>query len=239
MGISIIGKFALRSLPKPLGSSLLPDKAQLNQYLPPEGSEICSGCSIYLYLQIPEATPRATPRSPEGVAKERDAKGRNSIPPTRKSPMRPKNLNSPRPYIKTPRQPRVTFHAKPLTLTLYHMTKREKKEKAPTTPLQNSPTPKHPKGKKKKNSLLVFFRTLQCEMTDRLASFAARLCLTAEVITRRSAGIQRQKQVVQSVWPKALCHPIGSFQTRTSLKNRYVYIYSFFFSFRLRYQSIR
>ncbi|PWW75094.1 hypothetical protein C7212DRAFT_297838 [Tuber magnatum] len=56
-------------------------------------------------------------------------------------------------------------------------------------------------------------------MVDRLASFAARLCLTAEIITRRSASIQRQKQVVQSVWPKALCYPIGSFRTGTGLKD--------------------
>ncbi|PWW78399.1 hypothetical protein C7212DRAFT_293384 [Tuber magnatum] len=56
-------------------------------------------------------------------------------------------------------------------------------------------------------------------MTDRLASLAARLCLSTELITRRGASVHRQRQVVQSLWPKALCQPIGSFPTRTSLKN--------------------
>ncbi|RPB01869.1 hypothetical protein L873DRAFT_1675502 [Choiromyces venosus 120613-1] len=56
-------------------------------------------------------------------------------------------------------------------------------------------------------------------MLDRFASYAARLCLTAEGIARRGASIDRQRRVVQSVWPKAFCYPIGSYPTKTSLKN--------------------
>ncbi|KAG0642423.1 hypothetical protein HOY80DRAFT_1036724 [Tuber brumale] len=56
-------------------------------------------------------------------------------------------------------------------------------------------------------------------MIDRLASFAARLCLTSEVIACRGARIARQRHVVNSVWPKASCYLIGSFQTKTSLKD--------------------
>ena len=110
------------------------------------------------------------------------------------------------------------------------MTRREKEKKIPPPPPHPKiPTPKHPRGGKEQFPSL-FSRTLQCEMIDRLASFAARLCLTAEIITRRSASIQRQKQVIQSVWPKALCYPIGSFRTGTSLKDRYIYNFSFLFA---------
>jgi len=109
------------------------------------------------------------------------------------------------------------------------MTKREKKKNPP----HHHPTQKLPRqniqGGGKEQFPSFFFRTLQCEMIDRLASFTARLCLTAEIITRRSASIQRQKQVVQSVWPKALCYPIGSFRTGTSLKDRYIYTTFLFF----------
>ncbi|CAZ80557.1 unnamed protein product [Tuber melanosporum] len=56
-------------------------------------------------------------------------------------------------------------------------------------------------------------------MTDRLASFVTRLCLSSEVIAGRGASIVRQRCVVHSIWPRASCYPVGSFQTRTSLKN--------------------